>query len=210
RHAVDLRWANFPIFDLVYLTAVVRVQSGVHFTPMIASDVNGDGAINDRAFVFGAASGDPTAAAIQQLIGSGSSAARSCLTTQLGELASRASCQAPWTTFNAVQLKFNPRKIGLPKRTSVALTVANPLGIADLALHGSSGIRGWGQSIPPDENLLFVRGFDPVARRYTYDVNQRFGSTRPRESVSRALPFMSLSVTLDLGLAREQIGRASC
>jgi len=204
RHTVDLRWTNFPVFDLLYFTLVLHAESGAHFTPMVASDVNGDGAINDRAFIFDEASGDATAAAIGSLVSSGSPSARACLAKQLGQLATRASCQAPWTLANALQIKFDPRKIGLPKRTTVALTIANPLGIADLALHGSSGLRGWGQRIPPDENLLFVRGFDPTTRRYTYEVNQRFGSTRPRESVSRALPFMSLSVTLDLGLARER------
>ena len=204
RHTVDLRWTNFPIFDLVYLTLVLHAESGAHFTPMIASDINGDGAINDRAFIFDPASADPAAAAIGSLVASGTPSARACLAKQLGQLASRGSCQAPWTLANALQIKFDPRRIGLPKRATVALTVANPLGVADLALHGSSGLRGWGQRIPPDENLLFVRGFDPLTRRYTYDVNQRFGSTRPRESTIRALPYMSLSVAVDLGLPRER------
>jgi hypothetical protein len=204
RHTVDLRWTNFPLFDLLYVSAIVRAQSGVHFTPMIAADVNGDGAINDRAFVFNPSSGDSTGMAIGRLLASAPAGVRSCLDTQLGQLAARGSCQAPWTIANALQVKFNPRKIGLPKRTTVALTIANPLGIADLALHGSSQIRGWGQNIPPDENLLFPRGFDPATRRYVYDVNQRFGSTRPRESANRILPLMSLAVTIDLGVARER------
>jgi len=204
RHTVDLRWTNFPIFDLFYLTTMVRAQSGVRFTPMIASDINGDGAINDRAFVFAPSSGDPAGDAIGKLLASGTPGARSCLAKQLGQLAERASCRAPWIVANAMQLKFNPRKIGLPKRTTVALTVANPLGVVDLALHGSAQLRGWGQNIPPDENLLFARGFDPVARRYMYEVNQRFGSTRPRESANRVLPFMSLSIAFDLGLPRER------
>ena len=51
----SLRWSDFPIFDLVYLTADVQLLSGQKYTPMIAGDVNGDGSVNDRAFVF-----DPT------------------------------------------------------------------------------------------------------------------------------------------------------
>ena len=39
RHTVDLRWTDFPIFDVVYLTTVVRAASGQWFTPLIASDV---------------------------------------------------------------------------------------------------------------------------------------------------------------------------
>src|SRR5262249_41087532 len=34
------------------LAGVGRLQSGTPFTPMISGDVNGDGASNDRAFVF--------------------------------------------------------------------------------------------------------------------------------------------------------------
>jgi hypothetical protein len=105
---------------------------------------------------------------------------------------------------NAVQFKFNPAKIGLPKRATVMLSLFNPLGIADLALHGAANTRGWGQQIPPDENLLYVRGFDPVARAFKYDVNQRFGSTRPRESGTHTLPFMSVAVSIDVGVPRER------
>jgi len=204
KHTIDLRWLNLPLFDLFYLTAVVRGQSGVRFTPMVASDVNGDGASNDRAFIFAPRAGDATGTAIGSLLSSGSSAAHACLEKQLGQLAARGSCHSPWTVADALQIKFNPRKIGLPKRTTVALLVANPLGVVDLAVHGSSDLRGWGQYIPPDENLLFVRGFDPTTRRYIYDVNQRFGSTRPRESAARTLPFLSLSVAIDLGVPRER------
>jgi hypothetical protein len=71
-------------------------------------------------------------------------------------------------------------------------------------LHGTNDIRGWGQSIPPDQNLLYVRGFDPTARQFKYEVNQRFGSTRPQQSSTRALPFISLSVSLDIGVPRER------
>jgi hypothetical protein len=105
---------------------------------------------------------------------------------------------------NAVQVKFNPRKIGLPKRATVILQVLNPLGLADLALHGTTNAHGWGQRIPPDQNLLFVRGFDPVSREYKYDVNQRFGSTRPNESTTHTLPFISLGVSIDIGVPRER------
>jgi hypothetical protein len=205
RHTVDLRWTDFPIFDLIYLTAVVRATSGQRFTPMIASDVNGDGAANDRAFVFDPGkSTDSLAGAMRALLATGAPAARACLSGQIGRLAARASCQAPWTVTNAVQLKLNPAKVGLPKRTTLALTVGNPIGILDLALHGAADTRGWGQQIPPDENLLFVRGFDPATHTFKYEVNRRFGSTRPRESTSHTLPFVSLQASVDVGVPRER------
>jgi hypothetical protein len=43
RHSAGVRWNDLPIFDLVYVTMVVQALSGERFTPMIASDVNGDG-----------------------------------------------------------------------------------------------------------------------------------------------------------------------
>ncbi len=61
-----------------------------------------------------------------------------------------------------------------------------------------------GAEIPPDQNLLFVRGFDPTSREFKYDVNQRFGSTRPQQSATYALPFVSLGVNIDIGMPRER------
>ncbi|MDB4915533.1 MAG: hypothetical protein JWM95_3177 [Gemmatimonadetes bacterium] len=205
-HAATLRWSDFPIFDIVYVSAALQWQSGPRYTPSIAGDVNGDGFGNDRAFVFDPATTTDvaTASAMHGLLATGSSSARECLQHQLGRLSERGSCQAPWTSVAGVQVKFNPARIGLPKRVTIALTVQNPMGIADLALHGSNDIRGWGLNIPPDQNLLYVRGFDPVTRQFRYDVNQRFGSTRPQQSARQALPYVSISVGIDVGIPRER------
>jgi hypothetical protein len=205
RHTFLLRWSDFPIHDVLYVTALAQMTSGQRYTPMVASDVNGDGAINDRAFVF-----DPTkttgaeADAMRVLLATGSRSARDCLLQQRDHLAARGSCEAPWMVANALQIKLNPRKIGLPKRATVSLSISNPLGIADLVLHGDDDLRGWGQRIPPDQNLLFVRGFDPANRAFKYEVNQRFGSTRSRESTTHTLPFVSLGISLDIGMPRER------
>ncbi|MDB4878521.1 MAG: hypothetical protein JWM41_4967 [Gemmatimonadetes bacterium] len=206
RHALSVRWSDFPIFDVVYVTAAVVLASGQKYTPMIATDVNGDGAANDRAFIPDPATtaDAAAAAAMRSLLANGSSSARACLAGQFNHLADRGSCQAPWTANNVIAIKFNPRKIGLPKRATVSLQVLNPLGLADLALHGANGVRGWGQNIAPDQNLLFVRGFDAATREFKYEVNQRFGSTRPSESATHTLPYVSLSVSLDVGVPRER------
>jgi hypothetical protein len=121
RHTVQLGWNDFPIFDLLYISSVMRLTSGPKYTPMVSGDVNGDGALNDRAFIFDAATADSASAAgIRSVLASGTSSARDCLKRQLGNLASRGSCQAPWTATAGLQIKFNPQKIGLPKRLSVA------------------------------------------------------------------------------------------
>jgi hypothetical protein len=205
RHAVSLTWTDFPVFDFLYVSANLRLFSGQRYTPMIGGDVNGDGYLNDRAFIFDPATADSaTAMAIRGLLATGTPSARRCLERQLGQLASRATCIAPWTANAALGVKFNAQKVGLPKRLRMTLSVQNPLGLVDLALHGSNDVHGWGQTIPPDQNLLFVRGFDPVSRRFKYEVNQRFGSTRPRESTIHALPFVSLGFNVDIGMPRER------
>lgn len=206
QHAVTLRWSEFPLFDLVYVTLSAQAVSGQRYTPMIAGDINGDGALNDRAFIVNPATTRDTAlgASMDALLRATSPSTRECLAHQLGQLASRGSCRTPWTIANGLQIKLNPQKLGLPKRATLTFNVANPLGLADLALHGADDARGWGQRIPPDQNLLFVRGFDAASDHYVYQVNQRFGSTTPRASAAQTLPYMSLGVAIDLGVPRER------
>jgi hypothetical protein len=205
RHTVSLFWRSLPVFDFVYVTAGLRMQSGTPYTPRIAGDVNGDGVSNDRAYITNpATSSDATAAGIQSLLDDGAPSVRACLARQLGQFAERGSCQSPWTATALLQFRFNPSKIGLPKRSTVSLTLQNPFALADLALHGGNSVRGWGRATQPDQTLLFVRGFDPVTQQFRYDVNQRFGSTRPQQSIGGAVPYLSISVNLDIGAPRER------
>ncbi|MEP6835197.1 MAG: carboxypeptidase-like regulatory domain-containing protein [Gemmatimonas sp.] len=206
RHTIGLGLQSFPIFDVVYMSANVSLSSGQRFTPSISGDVNGDGSFgNDRAYVFDPkTTADPAlGAAMNSLLTTGVTPAKECLLKQIGTLASRGSCGSPWTASAGLNFRFNPSKIGLPKRASVVFSVNNPLGLADMLFHGDD-IHGWGMNIAPDPNLLFVRGFDPEAKRYKYEVNQRFGSTRPTQSTIRQLPNVSLSLRLDVGSPRER------
>jgi len=206
RHNVGLSLQSFPIFDVVYMSVNLSLSSGQYFTPSISGDVNGDGGFgNDRAYVFDpTTTADPALAAeMRTLLANGVTPAKNCLRKQLGTLASRGSCVAPWIAQAGMNFRFNPSKIGLPKRASVVFSVNNPLGLADMLLHGDD-IRGWGMNIAPDPNLLFVRGFDAPNKRYKYEVNQRFGTTRPTQSTIRQLPNVSLSLSLDVGPARER------
>jgi len=138
------------------------------------------------------------------LLSTGAPAARNCLSSELNRLASRASCQAPWVTTANLRVTLNPQKIGLPKRTNFVISFTNPLAIADLIAHGNTSTRGWGQDIQPDQNLLFVRGFDPATKQFRYSVNDRFGSTRPQQSASRSAAFVSINVSYDIGFTRER------
>jgi hypothetical protein len=183
------------------------VRSGTPYTPTIIGDVNGDGSsFNDRAFVFDPASTtDATVAkGIQSLLDDGSSGARACLRSQLGVLAGRNSCEGPWTHSANLSISFNPLKVRMPQRATLSFSVSNPLGAADLLLHGEDKLRGWGQSNAPDQSLLYVRGFDPATGRYKYEVNQRFGSTSPQQSAFRQPVTVTAQLRFDVGPTRER------
>jgi hypothetical protein len=206
KHQFTLNWSNIPIADLFFVSVGTTVRSGSLFTPMIAGDVNGDGYFNDRAFVFDPARTADTALAssMRSLLANGAPAAKSCLVKQLQQLASRATCEAPWVTTANLRIALNPAKLRLPKRASIVINFTNPLAIGDLVVHGNTNTRGWGQDIQPDQNLLFVRGFDPTSKQFKYSVNDRFGSTRPQQSASRSAAFVSLNVVYDIGFTRER------
>jgi hypothetical protein len=189
------RWTNLTLFG--------KVASGLPFTPMLGGDVNGDGLANDRAFIFAPATADDpqVAAAMATLLESAPNYVRDCLGAQLNRAAARNSCEGPWTASLNARLDLRPdllRKVSGTNRLRGALNIANPLAGLDQLLHGSR-LRGWGGAAAPDPILYFVRGFDQSTRSFRYEVNQRFGDTRPRSSVSR-VPFrVTLDFSLDFG-----------
>ena len=206
RHQI-LYSLSYNFFDWLPVSLSGWLRSGRPFTPLVASDINGDGFANDRAYVFDPASSsvDPSVAtAMRALLASGSAEARACLARELGRIASRNSCEAPWTSSSTLTVGINPVKFRLPQRVNVAFFVNNALGAADLLLHGESNRRGWGQNTLPDPALLFVRGFDAQTRTFRYDVNPRFGATNLSQTISRNPVVVTAQIRLDVGFARER------
>jgi hypothetical protein len=217
---LELEWARSPrdsrhqitynigyeFFDAVRITWFGSLRSGTPFTPTIAGDVNGDAYANDRAFIFDPALTADTslARAMRSLLDDGAPAAVRCLRGQVGQLAARNSCQGPWTSTANLSIGFNPVKFRMPQRASLSLQLSNPLGAADLLVNGERGLRGWGQRATPDEALLYARGFDRQARRYRYEVNERFGATDPARSAYRAPVTLTALLRFDVGPTRER------
>ena len=186
-----------------YLTIglFARIASGLPFTPMVGSDINGDGLANDRAFVFDEAGApDQTAAAAMRALLDGSSHnVRSCLRRQVGQAASANSCNGPWSaTMNARVHWSTSGSAGWARRVNVALYFANPLAGLDQLLHGERR-RGWGGTAIPDQTLLRVLGFEPELARFKYAVNPRFGDTRSAGNLLGAPFRVTLDIRLDLG-----------
>src|SRR5256886_1199423 len=178
RHSL-LATVTYPVTSALEVTALGRLTSGIPFTPLVGSDINGDGARNDRAFVFDPATASDSAVAtgMRALLATAPPAVRDCLGRQLGHVAGRDSCTGPWQPALDFQINWRPASFGRARRLTVSLLTVNLLGGLDQWLHGAANLRGWGFAAAPDPVLLYVRSFDPVAQRFTYGVNGRFGAT---------------------------------
>lgn len=179
-----------PVNVGVELTSIARLSSGAPFTPLVASDINGDGARNDRAFIFNPATTADTAVAnaMRRVLASAAPSVRDCLRGQLGTVAARNSCQGPWQPAFDLQLNIRPNVLGLDRRLTLSIVTTNLISGIDELLHGANGAHGWGAVRLPDPTLLFVRGFDQTTNSYVYQVNERFGSTAASASAFR-VPF---------------------
>jgi hypothetical protein len=197
---------RYHLFDAIQVSWSGSFRSGTAFTPNVAGDINGDGYANDRAFIYApSAAPDPAVAdGMRQLLETAGGAARACLESQLGRVAERNSCRGPWTSSASLNFTLDRAKFRLPPRAAVSFSLTNPLGAADLLAHGSGNLKGWGQTAFPDQSLLYVRGFDQQTQRYRYEVNQRFGATRPQFMTMRSPVMLTASVRYDLGPTRER------
>jgi hypothetical protein len=200
RHQFNVNILATRVGKLFSIWTTARFASGMPFTPIVSGDINGDGLANDRAYVFGQATTDPAVrAGMTALLASAPARVRDCLQRQRGRIADRNSCEGPWTATMNAQLILNPERLGFQNRVQISLSFANVLAGVDQLLHGDAHLRGWGQPAVPDPVLLTVRGFDPATQRFTYDVNPRFGDTRPSYTSARAPFVMTLEARVQLG-----------
>jgi hypothetical protein len=178
-----------------------HVISGMPFTPIVGSDVNGDGYANDRAFVFApnATTDSKLSADLAALANGGNGIARGCLGTVRGRAAGQNECQGPWNFSLNAQASLSTAGLRAHRVSSINVSIANPLAGLDAAVHGGSALRGWGSINRPDPILYRVRGFDASNQRYLYEVNPAFGRTSTTR-LSSVNPFrLTLDVSFNLG-----------
>lgn len=182
------------------LTAIARLTSGAPFTPVVGGDINGDGARNDRAFIFNpATTADPAvASSMQRLLTSAPSRVRDCLSGQVGQVAGRNSCRGPWTPSLDMQANLRPSAFNLNRKMTFSLIGSNVLAGLDQLFHGGN-LRGWGQFNRADPTLLYVRGFNQQTQSFVYDVNGRFGSNNVSRNAYRQPFVLALQARLTLG-----------
>jgi hypothetical protein len=186
---------SYPFGASLDVTAIGRLSSGRPYTPVVASDINGDGAANDRAFVP-----DPsTDPGMTQLLEAASSGARKCLEQQIGAIAARNSCLGPWEGSLEFQINYRPSFLRLNHRLMLSLTTINFLGGLDRLFHASDNLKGWGMRAQPDSRLLYITGFDPDERAFQYAVNERFGASDPQRTAFQQPFQIGIQARLSLG-----------
>jgi hypothetical protein len=200
RHTVNLTLAR-AFGEAFEITAITRISSGTPFTPIVDGDVNGDGARNDRAFVFdpAAASDSAIANGMTRLLAAVPGSIASCLESQLGRIATRNTCRNPWSQTLDLRASLRPNLPGVERRLTVSFDARNVLTGLDQLFHGAADMKGWGESARADASLLQVRGFDPVTNRFLYQVNEGFGQTNRGPNSFRNPFSLTISARLAIG-----------
>jgi hypothetical protein len=196
RHAVVLQ-GGVSLPKVGTITMFSRLQSGLPYTPVVQGDIDGDGRGSDRAWIPNPATAEPALAnQMSEMLAVAPSHVRSCLESQMGNVAQRNSCRGPWT--QQLNIQWTPR---IPLRIQgryiqANVVFENPLAGIDQMVNGANNMKGWGTRAMPDPVLLVPRGFDATQQRFRYDVNPRFGDTRAFRTLSRS-PFR---ITLDFSV----------
>ncbi|MBX9927591.1 MAG: carboxypeptidase-like regulatory domain-containing protein [Gemmatimonadaceae bacterium] len=187
-----------------------RIESGQPFTPRVDSDVNGDGFVNDLVDLSAIvrAEGDGARRAVDVLRTEAQPHVRTCIARLLRAAGVGQQCERPWTTGSNAQVAFDLSRWRTRPGTSVVLNIENLVAGIDAIAHRGAP-RGWDGSGEPDPALLVVRAFDPSARRFLYDVNPGFGSTRPLATGFRSTARVSVELSIPLGASvpSQQIDR---
>src|SRR5207244_2621242 len=196
---------TLPVTRGLEVSAIGNFMSGAPFTPIVGSDINGDGAKNDRAFIFNPARTADTAIAngMQALLAAAPSPIRSCLRRQLGGIAGRNSCTGPWQASLDLQVNWRPEWFGLARRLTMSLLTVNLLGGLDEWLHGPAQLRGWGSATAPHPNpIITILGL-PESLACTPDqVAQLQAIADPPDARNRLLP-ESLAAAVRAAVARD-------
>ncbi|MGH7469983.1 MAG: TonB-dependent receptor domain-containing protein [Longimicrobiales bacterium] len=198
RHTLNLTLSH-AITPELEVTAITQLSSGSPFTPVINSDINGDGSRNDRAFVPDprASSDTALANAMTRMMALVPGRIENCIESQLGRVVERNSCRNGWTQSLNLRASFRPNLPQLGRRVTLSLDARNVLTGLDQLVNGIDNMKGWGEARSAESSLLEVRGFDANTNNFIYQVNEAFGQTR-RGSASR--PFqLTLSGRVAIG-----------
>jgi hypothetical protein len=167
-------------------------QSGLPFAPIVASDLNGDGYANDRAFI------PATSDSLWRVISTGSAPwMMRCLQQLRGVTPVAGSCRTPWSVRSTIRIDLrNGATIpGTAYPIRAALQIDNPIPVS------ATGPGVFGATMPLgariDPVLLIPRGFEPQTRAFDYAGNPDFGRVSLLDQ-RLAQPRVVLDFSIDL------------
>ncbi|MEO5510522.1 MAG: TonB-dependent receptor [Longimicrobiales bacterium] len=208
RHILNLQaaYAFTPEFEF---SVNGRVQSGTPYTPLVNSDINGDGARNDRAYVFDPSAVGDTAISngMTRLLASAPGRVVSCIEAQFGGAAERNSCRNSWTQTLDFRASIRPNLPTLQRRMTISIDGRNALTGLDQLINGANNLKGWGEGQRADANLLEVRGFDQATKSFKYTVNEGFGQTNRGPNALRSAFSLTISARVAVGGQPNQANR---
>jgi hypothetical protein len=163
-------------------------QSGLPFTPVVASDINGDGLVNDRAFV-------PSLSQEAERSIRSRGAVR-CLVNTRSSIAKDGACRGPWSLRSQLRLESlrGVRVLGSGARMRIAAQVSEPIG-AMLRAFRNGALADRLSALSVDPVLLLPSSFRLAQRAFEYRVNPNFGTV---SATSLARPSVSIDVSIDL------------
>lgn len=169
-------YGTLPSFYGVTVGVRYSGMGGTRYSLRVNGNVNGDFvSSNDLAFVFDPNNPNTSAAVAEGMnavLANPDNRARSCIEQYMGSIASRNGCEngffGVWDIRVARKFQFSPvSSTGL----ELSLDLFNVANLIN---------REWGSNrILANQNLLNIRGFDPVAEQYIYQVNQNVGVVNP-------------------------------
>ncbi len=188
RHIVRISASS--VFNGFSIMAFGTIRSGMPFTPIVGSDINGDGYMNDRAYI---------GADVMDRLPELSARARSCIKSQMNQMSRRNSCTGPWSQSLDLNFRLDGARIGLPRRISVTTYLSDVLGGADQLLHGQNRMRGWGVQQTVSPILLTPSGFDHTSQSFQYDIDKNFGAPLSFRGKRSSNFRLAISATIRLG-----------
>jgi hypothetical protein len=171
----------------VRLSGILR--SGIRFTPLADRDLNGDGRVNDAAYVPQGES-EGWAHAVSPTV-------RSCIRAAAGHIAAVNSCTGPWSISSLFLASIPAARFGLRRGSTIELQVSNPFA----AIAGAIGQRRviFGDVAAVDPILVHVTGFDPSTQRFSGVPLTRFGTPLGLPSQVSDPVRVAVSIRLPLG-----------
>lgn len=163
RHSIAAS-AGWWIGD-VQFRATTLLRSGIPFTPLADRDVNGDGLMNDAAYV--------PAESAKQWAAQAPGYLRSCIIRNAGKVAGFNSCEGPWNLQSMMSVSYTGAFMGLPNDTDVSLQLWNLAGLVSSPRDGAAFVAGNASVVNP--LLQHVTGFDASSARFVSTMANGFG-----------------------------------